>query len=616
VPGRYALIVANDVYEDEKLKQLRSPTRDAEELAQVLRDPDIGNFEVELSTNDPEHVLRRRIATFFADRRRDDLLLLHFSCHGLKDDSGQLFFAATDTVVAHLDATAVSSEFVSRRMTQSRSRKVITLLDCCYSGAIARGLQFRAGDQVDLDDQLGGHGRVIITASSAMEYAFEGGELSGSGNPSVFTTAVVNGLRTGEADLDQDHRISVDELYDYVCERVREVTPNQSPNMLSHLEGALYVARSSYVAPVDAAELPVELRAAIDSPLAGIREGAVTELARLADGPDRALEAAARESLAQLAQDDSRRVAAAAAGVLAGAERAADAEPALATAAPPEPPASPPKPAGTARAAGHAVRTPAEPRRAGDRWGTARRVAPPLLSVAGALTVMVSLLAVPADYWAPPEIAYAVAFFAAVAAIVVAALRVAGPLARGQAWPSALALVLAGIPLGVTLAAAAAEATYSEEMLADGPAALGALMMLAGASFGSPGRDPLPTAPRVMMLAGGVGLAVGLALPWEFEENLFSEPASALEFALVAVVAVALLVALAPWVVRRVDRARPSSRVLHAALPAVGAFAVAAVATILEILGARDSTAEAGAGVALLATAAIAVASLWPSRRS
>ena len=286
MPGRYALIVANGTYRDPKLSRLRTPTRDAEELARVLHDPAIGDFAVELAIDEPESVLRRKIATFFSDRGRDDLLLLHFSCHGLKDDSGQLYFAAPDTEVAHLDATALSAEFVSRQMTRSRSRKVVALLDCCYSGAIARGLRFRGGDQVDLDDHLGGHGRVILTASSAMEYAFEGEELTGTGNPSVFTTAVVKGLETGEADRDQDRRISVEELYDYVCEQVREITPDQSPNMLSHLEGELFVARSSYVAPVPATELPIELREAIDSSLAGVREGAVTELGRLLGAHD------------------------------------------------------------------------------------------------------------------------------------------------------------------------------------------------------------------------------------------------------------------------------------------------------------------------------------------
>ena len=106
MPERFALIVANGAYSDPKLSRLRSPTTDAEALARVLRDPEIGGFEVEFAVDEA----RGRAAP--EDRRvllrapRDDLLLLHFSCHGLKDDSGQLYFAATDTEVDQLDATA------------------------------------------------------------------------------------------------------------------------------------------------------------------------------------------------------------------------------------------------------------------------------------------------------------------------------------------------------------------------------------------------------------------------------------------------------------------------------------------------------------------------------
>jgi Caspase domain len=317
MPGRYALIVATDEYGDPKLNRLRTPAMDAAALAGVLGDPEIGDFEVQLATNEPDHMLRRRIAAFFGDRKRDDLLLLHFSCHGLKDDSGQLYFATTDTEVAYLDASAIPAEFVSRQMAISRSSSVLMLLDCCYSGAIARGLRFRAGDRVDVEDHLGGSGRAIITASSAMEYAFEGDELTGQGEPSVFTTAVVKALETGEADRDQDRWISVRELYDYVCDEVREVTPHQRPNLLSHLEGELYVARSRYVVPVT---LPSELLDALANPIASVRAGAVAALEELLRGPDRALSAAAHERLtAVAANDDSRRVTDAARSALAAA---------------------------------------------------------------------------------------------------------------------------------------------------------------------------------------------------------------------------------------------------------------------------------------------------------
>jgi hypothetical protein len=60
--GRYALIVANGTYRDEKLSRLRTPTRDAEALARVLNDPQIGDFSVELAIDEPEAVLRRKIA--------------------------------------------------------------------------------------------------------------------------------------------------------------------------------------------------------------------------------------------------------------------------------------------------------------------------------------------------------------------------------------------------------------------------------------------------------------------------------------------------------------------------------------------------------------------------
>src|ERR687887_181227 len=94
---REALIIAADSYDDPKLRALRAPARDAEELARVLGDPDVGDFQVEVSLNEPDHVVRRKLSEFFTGRSRDDLLLLHISCHGLKDEDGTLYFANANT---------------------------------------------------------------------------------------------------------------------------------------------------------------------------------------------------------------------------------------------------------------------------------------------------------------------------------------------------------------------------------------------------------------------------------------------------------------------------------------------------------------------------------------
>jgi hypothetical protein len=322
--SRSTFIVANDEYADRRLGQLRAPAADARELASVLGDPDIGGFNVDLSVNEPEHILRRRLSEFFDDRGVDDFLLLHLSCHGVKDEDGRLYFATPDTDMDHLEATAIPSEFVNRLMTRSRSRRIVLLLDCCYSGAFARGWMSRAGDRVDLQERFEGRGRIVLTASSAMEYSFEGNELTGRGSPSVFTSALVQGLATGEADRNRDGYISVDELYDFAYDQVRAATPSQTPGKwVFDVQGDFYVARSRLEPIPSEVGLPVELLAATQSPFARVRAGAVEELAGLAAGVDERLAALAREQLALLADDDSHLVARTAARAL-GRDEAVD----------------------------------------------------------------------------------------------------------------------------------------------------------------------------------------------------------------------------------------------------------------------------------------------------
>ncbi|GIE94659.1 effector-associated constant component EACC1 [Paractinoplanes rishiriensis] len=348
--GRYALIVASYAYDDPGLRRLHAPAHDAERLARVLSDPGIGGFQVQSVINESGPVVNEAVEDFFADRTADDLLLCYFSGHGVKDPDGELFFAAASTKLHRLGATAVAAEFVNRRMTRSRSRRIVLILDCCYAGAFGRGMVARAGDAIAIEDQFGGHGRAVITASSAMEYAFEGQLLAetGPGQPSVFTSALVTGLETGDADRDQDGFIGLDELYDYVYDRVRRATPHQTPGKWTFdVQGDLYLARRSR--PVTTpARLQPELQEAIEHPLTGVRLGAVTELERLLRGRHAGTALAARLALDRLAEDDSRKVSAAAAA-------------ALGSAAPPAPDAEAPSPRPAAEAAPPAAVVPPEP---------------------------------------------------------------------------------------------------------------------------------------------------------------------------------------------------------------------------------------------------------------
>ncbi|MFJ4534514.1 caspase domain-containing protein [Streptomyces tibetensis] len=324
--SRHALIIANDRYADQGLKKLRAPAQDAAALERVLHDPQIGDFEVEVVHNATADAMRRRIQRFFNDRRRADTLLLHFSCHGLKSESGELYFAASDTEPPLLAATAVPSQFVRGCMSGTRAGRSVLFLDCCYGGAFSRGsASVRASGEVNVlesfakDEPVSGRGWAVITASDSMEYSFEGSELAENSapRPSVFTHAVVEGLETGEADLDADGNVSLDDLYEYVYRHVREQNPHQTPKKAAELQGELHLARSRRGGiKIVGIPSPSSLQAALHSDDFLTRQGAVTELCNRLQRPELPVAEGARQHLGEVAHDEVQPLADLAAGAL------------------------------------------------------------------------------------------------------------------------------------------------------------------------------------------------------------------------------------------------------------------------------------------------------------
>ncbi len=320
---RKALIVANDEYEHEGLRRLRSPAADAQALDRVLGDQKIGEFDVHTVRNEPAHIIQAQIEDLFSDSQPDDVLLLHFSCHGLKNESGELFFAARNTRPNRLSSTAIPADFVQRCMRASRSRSIVLLLDCCYGGAFGQGVTVRASGDANVLDSFpherlgGGRGRAVITASSSIEYAFEGDHLADdhTERPSVFTTALVEGLATGDADRDEDGWVSLNELYDYVFDRVRAQTPHQTPSRDVQMQGELYLARSRR-RRVRALPIPPDLSAAMTGPNMFARLGAVSELRSRLTSDNLPAAAGAYDALVEMARTDIEYVAEAAEATL------------------------------------------------------------------------------------------------------------------------------------------------------------------------------------------------------------------------------------------------------------------------------------------------------------
>lgn len=311
-PGpRSALIVATSTYADPQLRQLRSPVRDAEDFAAVLADPEIGNFTVSQLIDEPEWQIRRRIAAFLRGRATDETVLIYISCHGIQDERGSLFFAATDTDTKLTHATAVRASDLLVQLDDCVARRQILVLDCCFSGAFSENNR-APGGELDLERQLRGHseGREVLTASRAFEYSFEGEPLADEIAGSVFTTGLVKGIRTGEADTDRDGRITVDEAYQYAFRYVQEEgTPQTPQRWLTRGDGSgIVLARSPAGRVVAPAPLPADLRDNLESRLPDVRIGAIRSIAAWLDDADAARRVTAARQLDEMAKKDILRV--------------------------------------------------------------------------------------------------------------------------------------------------------------------------------------------------------------------------------------------------------------------------------------------------------------------
>jgi hypothetical protein len=305
--GKHALVIANTEYTDPGLAQLSTPGRDADDFARVLRDARLCAFDnVTVLLDQISSSAIEAIDGFFDDRKPDDLLVLYFSGHGIRDEFGSLYLAFGNTVRSRLRSTAIKSDYVREAMDQSRSKRQVIILDCCNSGAFPQGSKAELGSTMGMVQSLQGYGRFVLTASDATQFAWEGDQLIGQTENSLFTHFLVRGLE-GDADLDGDGTISVDELYDYAFEQILKVTPKQTPTKsASRQEGEIVLRQIARLEDIKMVPLPDDLVAEIEDLRPYVRSVAVQKLERLVSGRNLGLARSAREALERMsAQDDS-----------------------------------------------------------------------------------------------------------------------------------------------------------------------------------------------------------------------------------------------------------------------------------------------------------------------
>jgi uncharacterized caspase-like protein len=239
---KVALLIGVSQYQS-GFNQLPGTLKDVAALKQVLEDPKIGEFDQVQTLLDPDpQAMREAIEHLFLGRTKEDLVLLYFSGHGVKDDQGKLHFATPQTCQTDRGelqrSTAVPASYVHEIMASAyRVKRQVVILDCCFSGAFASDMSPKSAVVEDITAeikaQLGAEGRVVLTSSTATQYSLE----QPDAEQSVYTSYLVEGLKTGAADEDRDGQISVDELHEYARDKVSEAAPAMKPQIFAVREG-------------------------------------------------------------------------------------------------------------------------------------------------------------------------------------------------------------------------------------------------------------------------------------------------------------------------------------------------------------------------------------------
>lgn len=243
-----ALVIGIDRYAANQVPALKCAVNDAEVVSQRLES---AGFEVVTLTNDgaTRQEIYRELEVGLNQRARDedDPVLIYWSGHGMSDlrenadsDKGwSTFLLPFDTDIDQPLASALPVQQVWALLNRLRTRRLLVMLDTCFSGAFAgdgRGFAIGAkGAAAAVTDeflQMEGHGRIVVSACGPDEVARENPQ-NGHGN---FTRALLSVLDRGIGSGGGDARVSslMSDIRDMVR---RDTRGNQTPSLHHAAQG-------------------------------------------------------------------------------------------------------------------------------------------------------------------------------------------------------------------------------------------------------------------------------------------------------------------------------------------------------------------------------------------
>ncbi len=203
---------------------------DLEALRQVLDSPEQGGFtEVQTLLNPDPQVMAEAIEALFLDRNPEDLVLLYFSGYvGLLDSQGKIGLTTgvsrrgTNGFVVR--STVITADFLNDVMEDSLAQQTLILDWCVSEEEQSLGTTKRV---VNFAPQITGPNRTVFMSSASTQSTV----VTSTMDCSAYTFFLVEGMKTGAADLNCDGDISLTEWHRYAKQRLQQVSPALDPKM-------------------------------------------------------------------------------------------------------------------------------------------------------------------------------------------------------------------------------------------------------------------------------------------------------------------------------------------------------------------------------------------------
>lgn len=221
----YAVIVGVSRYEN--FETLKYSDDDAYRIYAFLKSPEGGavpddNIHILIDESAVKENIVRAMQTVAAKADENDAIICYFAGHGLEG-----YFLPVDS-----DGYRRRIPYLSLRkyLRDSPAKQKLFMADACYSGSLLAARNPNLSQLQQFYSQLSesSGGTAFLLSSKEAEYSKEASGL----RQGVFSYFLIEGMK-GQADVNQDRIVTIEELYHYIQKGVRKYTRNEQNPLLA-----------------------------------------------------------------------------------------------------------------------------------------------------------------------------------------------------------------------------------------------------------------------------------------------------------------------------------------------------------------------------------------------